>query len=98
MPPRTERPQTAAPWSDWASATLRRRWNTRPAGERPAARGRTSTSLTRLLASGDFDDHVRCLDDADGLVADFQAHLVDRFGGHQADHAVRSRDHLDDGG
>src|SRR4051812_21896870 len=84
-----------------ASATAmasRRHWTSTPRAAPPRRTPRRlSISSAGLPPEGNLDDHVRRLHDADGLVADLQAHLVDGFGGHQADHPVRPRDHFDDG-
>ncbi len=55
----------------------------------------TQRSSATLPGRRDLDDHVRRLDDTDGLVADPEAHLLDGLGSHQAHDAMRSGLDLD---
>ena len=61
----------------------------------------TARTLDGLMlvprARRDLDDHVGRLHDADRLVADLQAQLVDGLGRHEADEPVRAGEDLDDG-
>ena len=52
--------------------------------------------MRALLGGRDLDDDVRGFHDADRLVADLETHVLDGLGGHEADHPVRTGDHLDD--
>ena len=64
---------------------------------RTVSEGSRRASPSRLPGRRHLDDHVRRLDDADRLVADLEAHLLDGLGGHEADQAMGSGDDLDHG-
>src|SRR6476661_4311084 len=81
----------------WPSEMPRR--SNRPPGRTARQRqGRQGgPSPPRLLGRGDLDDHVRRLDDADGLIPDLEVELVHGLGRHEAYDPVRARDDLYDG-